>query len=73
MRIIQNDVLAFRCSNNLKEQLNEIALATDMHVSQIVRIACLELVNRSSLTFKKSEDQMQSRVDRIDGAFEHDA
>lgn len=50
MRVIQNEVVAFRCPNTLKERLNEIALSSDMHVSQLVRMACVELVHRRSQT-----------------------
>ena len=57
MRVIQNEIVAFRCPNTLKERLNEIALASDMHVSQLVRIACAELVSRRSVTGIKGEQQ----------------
>jgi antitoxin component of RelBE/YafQ-DinJ toxin-antitoxin module len=53
MRIIQNEMVAFRCPNTLKERLNEIALNSDMHVSQVVRMACAELVFRRSQTGTK--------------------
>ena len=48
MRVIQNEMVAFRCPNTLKQHLNEIALTSDMHVSQVVRMACVELVHRRS-------------------------
>ncbi len=57
MRVIQNEMVAFRCPNTLKERLNEIAIASDMHVSQLVRIACAELVSRRSATSIKGEQQ----------------
>lgn len=57
MRVIQNEMVAFRCPNTLKERLNEIALASDMHVSQVVRIACAELVVRRSQTGRTGELQ----------------
>ena len=57
MRVIQNEMVAFRCPNTLKDRLNEIALASDMHVSQVVRIACAELVIRRSATGKTNELQ----------------
>ena len=57
MRVIQNEMVAFRCPNTLKERLNEIAVASDMHVSQLVRIACAELVSRRSSTSIKGEQQ----------------
>ena len=50
-------MVAFRCPNTLKERLNEIALASDMHVSQVVRIACTELVVRRSQTGRTAELQ----------------
>jgi hypothetical protein len=55
MRVIQNEMVAFRCPNTLKERLNEIALTSDMHVSQVVRMACAELVYRRSQTSMKDE------------------
>lgn len=57
MRVIQNEMVAFRCPNTLKERLSEIAIASDMHVSQLVRIACAELVSRRSATGIKGEQQ----------------
>ena len=57
MRVIQNEMVAFRCPNTLKERLNEIAIASDMHVSQLVRIACAELVSRRLATGIKGEQQ----------------
>jgi hypothetical protein len=63
MRVIQNDVLAFRCSGKLKKQLNEIAVSSDLHVSQLVRMACVEFVNRSSETGKNARQAMQSVID----------
>lgn len=38
------------CANTLKERLTEIALTSDLHVSQVVRMACAELVFRRSQT-----------------------
>ena len=55
MRVIQNEMVAFRCPNTLKERLNEIALTSDMHVSQVVRMACAVLVHRHSQTGMKDE------------------
>lgn len=57
MRVIQNEMVAFRCPNTLKERLNEIALTSDMHVSQVVRMACAELVFRRSQTGTRDEPQ----------------
>lgn len=57
MRVIQNEFVAFRCPNALKERLNEIALTSDMHVSQVVRMACAELVFRRSQTGMNDEPQ----------------
>lgn len=50
MRVIQNELVAFRCPNALKERLNEFAVKSDMHVSQVVRMACAELVYKRSAT-----------------------
>lgn len=55
MRVIQNEMVAFRCPNTLKERLNQIALASDMHVSQLVRMACADFVFRRSQTSMKDE------------------
>lgn len=55
MRVIQNEMVAFRCPNTLKQRLNEIALSSDMHVSQVVRMACAELVFRRSQTGKTDD------------------
>lgn len=55
MRVIQNEMVAFRCPNTLKDRLNEIALASHMHVSQVVRMACAELVQRRSQTGTNDE------------------
>ena len=57
MRIIQNEMLAFRCPNTLKERLIEIAMGSDMHLSQLVRQACAELVHRWSQTGEIGDDQ----------------
>ena len=57
MRVIQNEMVAFRCPNTLKERLNEIALTSDMHVSQVVRMACAEFVFRQSQTGMKDEPE----------------
>ena len=53
MKIIQNEAIAFRCTNSLKQKLLEIADASDMHVSQVIRMACAELAFRRSQTGKK--------------------
>ena len=51
MRIIQNSNLAFRCPDNLKKKLEAYAEETDVHVSAIVRTACIALL-------KKEEPQL---------------
>ncbi len=53
MKIIQNEIMGFRCTNSLKQNLIEIADASDMHVSQVIRMACAELAFRRSQTGKK--------------------
>ena len=40
MRLIQNDIIAFRCPNSLKEKLEIFAEENDLHVSAIIRKAC---------------------------------
>ena len=46
MRLIHNTVLAFRCTNDLRDRLQQVAIDNDMHVSQVVRRACVELLQR---------------------------
>jgi predicted transcriptional regulator len=53
MKIIQNEIMGFRCTNSLKQNLIEIADASDMHVSQVIRMACAELAFRRSQTGEK--------------------
>ena len=48
MRIIQNSNLAFRCPDNLKKKLEAYAEETDVHVSAIVRTACIALLKQEA-------------------------
>lgn len=46
MRTIQDVLISFRCPLHLRESLEEYAVNNDLHVSQVVRTACKELVER---------------------------
>ena len=48
MRIIQNSNLAFRCPDNLKKKLEAYAGEKDLHVSAIVRTACIALLKQEA-------------------------
>jgi hypothetical protein len=48
MRIIQNETISFRLPNVLRETLEEVAVNNDMHLSQLIREACLALVRVSN-------------------------
>ena len=62
MRIIRNSNLAFRCPDNLKKKLEAYAEETDVHVSAIVRAACIALLKQEAphLFAKLSGDAQQS-------------
>lgn len=55
MKIIQNEIVGFRCTNSLKQKLMDIAEASDMHVSQVIRMACAELALRKAQTDEKHQ------------------
>lgn len=57
MKIIQNEIMGFRCTNSLKQKLMEIAEASDMHVSQVIRMACAELAFRKVQTGENQQRQ----------------
>jgi hypothetical protein len=48
MRVIQNSNLAFRCPNSLKQKLVIHAEQSDVHVSELVRTACIDLLKREA-------------------------
>jgi hypothetical protein len=48
MRVIQNSNLAFRCPNSLKQKLVIHAEQSDVHVSELVRVACVDLLKREA-------------------------
>jgi hypothetical protein len=48
MRVIQNSNLAFRCPEHLRRKLTVYAEETNLHVSALVRNACLELLKREA-------------------------
>jgi predicted transcriptional regulator len=62
LRIIQNSNLAFRCPDNLKKKLEAYAEETDVHVSAIVRTACIALLKQEAphLFSKLSGDAQRS-------------
>lgn len=62
MRIIQNSNLAFRCQGSLKKKLEAYAEETDVHVSVLVRTACIALLKQEAphLFSKLSGDAQQS-------------
>lgn len=47
MRLIHNQFVGFRCPNVLRQTLEEIAVDNDMHLSQVIRVACMNLVRAS--------------------------
>ncbi len=55
MKIIQNEIMGFRCTNSMKQKLLEIADASNMHVSQVIRMACAELAFRKAQTGEKHQ------------------
>jgi predicted transcriptional regulator len=63
LRIIQNSNLAFRCPDNLKKKLEAYAEETDVHVSAIVRTACIALLKQEAphLFAKLSGDKQNFR------------
>jgi len=50
MRVIQNENVAFRCPNTLKEQLSQYADRNDLHVSAVIRSACSQMLKRERLS-----------------------
>ena len=44
MRQIQNTIITFRCTNDLKERLVDYGYDHELHVSQIIRRACNDLL-----------------------------
>ena len=62
MRVIQNSNLAFRCPDNLKKKLEAYAEETDVHVSAIIRAACIALLKQEAphLFPKLTQDQRGS-------------
>lgn len=47
VRVIHNQLVAFRLPNVLRETLEELALENDMHLSELIRLACMNLVRAS--------------------------
>lgn len=48
MRPIQNELINFRCPNVMKDRLIAYGEKHDMHISQVVREACNELLKGSN-------------------------
>jgi len=48
MRPIHNELINFRCPNVMKDRLIAYGEKYDMHISQVVREACNELLKRSN-------------------------
>ena len=48
MRLIQNNNVAFRCSNTLKEKLETYATENDIHVSAFIRNACIAKIKEDA-------------------------
>ncbi len=48
--IIHNDELTFRLPNTMREGMSEIAKRMDIHLSQLVRIACSNLLKQARET-----------------------
>lgn len=46
MRTIHNETVSFRCPNQLKERLQTYGEVNDLHLSQVIRRACAELVKQ---------------------------
>ena len=48
MRLIQNNHVAFRCPNTLKEKLEAYATENDIHVSVFIRSACIAKLKKDA-------------------------
>ena len=46
MNIIQNENVAFRCPNTLKEKLQKYEEENDLRVSAVIRTACVEYIRK---------------------------
>ena len=46
MNIIQNENVAFRCPNTLKEKLQRYAEENDLRMSAVVRTACVDYLRK---------------------------
>jgi len=44
MKQIHSVQMAFRCQQTIKDALEQFAMANDMHVSQVIRRACSQLL-----------------------------
>jgi hypothetical protein len=58
VRLIHNQFVGFRCPNVLRQTLEEIAVDNDMHLSQVIRVACSNLVRASGDTRKPKETEV---------------
>jgi hypothetical protein len=57
VRLIHNQFVGFRCPNVLRQTLEEIAVDNDLHLSQVIRLACSNLVRSSNDTRKPKEPE----------------
>ena len=50
MRIIQNEFISFRCPKSLREQLETLAIESNLHMSHVIRVACSQIVRTAAET-----------------------
>lgn len=64
MLTIHNVIISFRCPNMLKDRLIEYAEKNNLHVSTVIRSACIDFMNRDYL-FGQAEIQrlIRSEID----------
>jgi hypothetical protein len=53
MEIIQNELIAFRCPNVLKDKLRAYAKANKLRMSAVIRSACSEYLRKDQVTEAK--------------------
>jgi len=57
MKLIQNTNMAFRCPIEFKERLESFAEKRNLHVSSVIRSACLDWVKRKDLEAFHEEEE----------------
>jgi antitoxin component of RelBE/YafQ-DinJ toxin-antitoxin module len=45
MRMMQDDPVSFRCPDVLRERLQQYAAKNGLHLSQVIRLACVILID----------------------------